>query len=108
RDAEELSRLRTVHQHDLAAASTRQRELDVTIAEESLEALRRQRESADYRRSYYQELIAARRSGWELTEGAARHIANTVRISQGTMNALAAVTALLPQIGSPFSMKYGG
>jgi hypothetical protein len=108
RDGEELARLRMVHQRGLASLSTRLREWDVDLAGQSLESVRRQREATEYRRDFFQSLLDNDRTGWEVTETRARQTAAGIRTIEATLGFLAATQTLLPQVGSPFAMKYGG
>lgn len=108
RDGEEMTRLRTVHQKNLSELTTRLHEWEVNIAEETLEAVNRQREAAQFRQEFYQGLLDRDRNGWEIAESVARHVAAGIRVTQGTIGFLSAIFTLVPQIGSPFAMKYGG
>ena len=47
-------------------------------------------------------------TGWEITEQVSRHTASLIRATEATLGFLSAITALSPQVGSPFAMKYGG
>lgn len=108
RDGEELARLRTVQSKNLALFTTKIRDWEVRVAEESLEATRRQKESAETRRDFYQGLLDRDRNGWEIAESAARHVAAGIRAVQGAMGFVAAFLTAIPEVGSPFAMKYGG
>ncbi len=108
RDGETLARLRTVHQQTLGAMTTRHREQEIAIAEESLEALRQQRVTAEERAGFYGSLLENGRSGWEQTQTLSRHIASTAQGLVAAPTAIAAIAALVPQFGSAFAMTYGG
>ncbi|MGN6108086.1 MAG: hypothetical protein ACTHU0_23465, partial [Kofleriaceae bacterium] len=108
RDGEELARLRHVHQKNVAAFSTRFREWDIRIAEEALASTEQQRDAAAARQDFYQELLDTDRTRWEVAESVARHTAAGLKALEGTLGFASAVTTLLPTVGSPFAMKYGG
>ena len=108
RDAEELNRLRLTQQMNLAQLTTRMRQFDIDTAAESLEAINRQLEAARYRSDFYGGLISQDRSGWEIGESIARHLASASYVTESVLDTIAAIEALIPQVGSPFAMKYGG
>ena len=47
-------------------------------------------------------------TGWETTQQKARHTATALQISAGFLDVLSGVIYLIPQLGSPFALKYGG
>lgn len=108
RDGEHLNRVRMTQQLNLAQMTTQVLRLDLQVASEILESVEQQRASVEYRRDYYANLIADGRSGWELAESIARHTSSGLRALEGTLGFISAVTTLLPDVGSPFAMKYGG
>lgn len=108
RDGEELSRLRTLQSKNLGLFSTKLREWDVNLAEEGLISTERQKEAADTRREFYQGLLDRDRNGWEIAETVARHVSSGIRAVQGTMGFVSAFLTAIPEVGSPFAMKYGG
>ncbi|WP_438033698.1 neuraminidase-like domain-containing protein [Sorangium sp. So ce204] len=108
RDNEELSRLRVVHQQNLLEMTTKLRELDLQVADEAIEQLRRQKAAIEYRHDYYQGLLDGDLSAWERTQQGARHAATIASGIGALQQMLAGVLYLVPQLGSPFAMKYGG
>ncbi|MCW5801525.1 MAG: hypothetical protein KIT31_03995 [Deltaproteobacteria bacterium] len=107
-DVEDLNRARLDQALALAQLTTRQRRLEIALAEEGLAIAQRQREAAQYRRDFYAGLSAEDRNRWEVTESAARHASSGLRTASATLEFLAGVLHLIPQVGSPFAMKYGG
>ncbi len=108
KDAEEMSRLSVVHQKNIASLSTRLRDFDIGTAQETLAATEAQRDAAVVRRDFYQGLLDEGNNGWETSERISRHLAASIRSLQGALDFVAAISTALPQIGSPFAMKYGG
>ena len=108
RDSDALTRLRYEQGLALARMTTRQRDLDVQSADESLAAIVRQRESAEYRLDYYTALADGGRSRLELAESAARRGALTLRAAASGLFSAAGIARLIPQIGSAFAMTFGG
>ena len=108
RDAEGLAKLRNVHQKNILALTTEVRKNELKIAEESVEIVTRRQAAAEYRRDYYGELVSAGLSAWEITEYASRVTASAIKGVETTFQTAASISFLLPQLGSPFAMKYGG
>jgi hypothetical protein len=108
KDGEELSRLRIVQQQNLTRMTTQIRRWEITTAEDALDSLNKQLESAEYRRDFYDGLVSSDRNGWEVAESIARHAASGALVTESVLDTIAAITALQPQVGSPFAMKYGG
>jgi hypothetical protein len=108
KDSEEMGRLRLVHQQNLSRMTTQLRRWDISAAEDSVIALERQKEAAEYRREFYQGLANQERNPTEGVQAAMRHLASSVYIMESLLQFLGGVTALIPQSGVPFIMKYGG
>jgi Tc toxin complex TcA C-terminal TcB-binding domain/ABC toxin N-terminal region/Neuraminidase-like domain len=108
KDAEELARLRNVHELNLLRLRTRTLEWEVAAAEDTTAALERQRDAVEYRRGYYASLRATQLSDFERTEQIARHTASLSHIVAATISFGSAVATAVPNAGSPFAMTYGG
>lgn len=108
KDGEELGRLRLVHQQNLSRMTTQLRRWDVRVAEESLAALERQRDAAEYRRAWNQGLYDQNRTPAEGLQTIARHTASVVYGAEALTQLSRAIVALIPSVGSPFSMNWGG
>jgi hypothetical protein len=108
RDAETLTKLRNVQQKNLLAMTTEVKRNELKIAEEGLELARRRQTAAQYRFDYYDGLITSGLTGAEITETASRVTATVMSATRLTIATAAGVAHLLPQVGSPFAMKYGG
>ncbi len=108
RDAEELARLRDSHQRNILALSTEVKRNELKIAEEGATIARRRQEAAQYRHDYYDGLIAAGLNAGEITQTAARVTSSVLRTGAAVFDILASIAHLVPQVGSPFAMKYGG
>jgi hypothetical protein len=108
KDAEELNRLRTVHQQHLLQMSSRVRTWEIEAAQDSIETLERQKAAVEYRRGYYEALVRDDRNDWETAQSVARHVVSGLRGGSAALATLSGALHLLPQLGSPFAMKYGG
>lgn len=108
RDAEELAKLRNVHQRNLLALTSEVKKNELKIAEESVEIATRRQAAAGYRKDYYADLVSAGLTPAELTQSGAQIAGLTVKAVQTGLATGAGISYLLPQVGSPFAMKYGG
>jgi Tc toxin complex TcA C-terminal TcB-binding domain len=108
RDTEELNELRVEHQRQLLILTTKVREWEYDAAAAAVESLQKRRDGAQHRRAYYQTLVDTGLSPEEWTQRISRHIATGLRTAEATLDMIAGVTHLIPQLGSPFAMKYGG
>jgi hypothetical protein len=108
RDAEELGRLRAVHETNLLKLSRDINKWEVEAASETEQSLRKQREAAQYRRDHYQALLDEDLLTSERTQQDARHTASILTGVASRLDTLAGIIHLIPQIGSPFAMTYGG
>jgi hypothetical protein len=108
KDGEALAKLRVVHEQHIAKLSTQLKQWEIDAADASLTAANRQKEAAEFRQDHYQGLIDTDLTAWERIEQLARHTASTVYITESIIQGLGSIAALVPQLGSPFAMKYGG
>ncbi len=109
KDVEELNRLRTVHQQNLLKLSTQMREQEIDAASEAELALQRQQDTVTYRKDYYKGLIGPPdRTPAEQRQSRARNTASNLQQQAAELDILAAILHLLPQIGAPTAMKFGG
>jgi hypothetical protein len=108
KDTEELNELRVVHQKELLALTTDVRTWEYESASNAVEALEQRRASIQHRRDYFEQLVRTGLNVEEWTQRIMRQLSTSIRISEGVLDIVAGVTHLIPQLGSPFAMKYGG
>jgi hypothetical protein len=108
KDLEELTRLRATHEQNLLLLTTRAREREIEEANQTIEALQDQEQAAEYRRDYYRGLAKAGLTAWETTQSLGLVADSVIRGGAAGLQFLSSVLGLLPDIGSPFAMKYGG
>jgi hypothetical protein len=108
RDAEELARLRNTHQKNILALTTEVKRNELKVAEEGVEATRRRQNAAQYRYDYYAGLISAGLTAAEITQTGARFTAMGFQAGMLGLRTGAAIAGILPSVGSPFAMTYGG
>ena len=108
RDGEELTRLRTVHEQNLLKLRSQMTQWEIDAAEDTLESLRRQRSAAEYRRDYYNNLLETGLSPSEQTQQVSQAGLSAIHEIEGVLFLVRAVMSLVPEIGAPTAMKYGG
>ncbi|MDB4891180.1 MAG: hypothetical protein JWL61_3035 [Gemmatimonadetes bacterium] len=108
RDAEELTRLRTVHEQNLLKMRSKTMQLEIKAAEESLESLRRQKTAGEYRRDHFAALLRTGLSDYERVQQVGTHIASGLHGIEATVQIMSGILSLIPQLGAPTAIVYGG
>lgn len=108
KDVEELTLLRSVHERDLLRMTREVKTQQVREAQFTLQSLVEAKTNVESRIVHLQGLIDEGLTGWEITQQVSRHAATGVRLGESVVHLQAAITYLIPQVGSPFAMKYGG
>lgn len=109
KDAEELARLRLVHQQNILKLTTRLRDQEIAAAEASLEALLRRQQTVTNRRNFYQGLIDQGWSQWEEAQVGLKIIGHSTKTAVPLLNALAGAFSVPPHtLGTSFSTPAKG
>lgn len=108
KDTEELARLRNVQQRNVLALTTELRQNELKIAQEGVTMATLRQAAAQYRFDYYNDLVSKGLTASEITQDAARITASVLRTTAAITDTIAAIAHLIPDVGSPFAMKYGG
>lgn len=108
RDSEQLARLRNVHLRNVLELTTEIREQEIAIAEQTILGLEQRVEAIKYRRDYFAGLLETPVNEAEGIQSATQVAASLARTGAGIVDTVAAVCHLVPEVGSPFAMKYGG
>lgn len=108
RDAEELTRIQSTQQQQILALTTKAKQWELASAQVNLDATIRRKIAVENRRTHYADLVTAGLNGWETIESIGTHTASTILGTAAAHNFFAAVLGLVPQLGSPFAMTYGG
>lgn len=108
KDAEELSLLRSTNEKVLLGLTTKTKEKQIDEAEETLSSLDESKESAKRRKKYYDGLIKKGYISEEQSQLKNLEKANTKNKIADITTTVASFTYLIPQMGSPFSMNFGG
>ena len=108
KDIEELNLLHTVHQQNILKQTTQVQQWEIDAAAETYQSLQKRKESVEYRMGHYQELIDEGLNPAETLQTVSKGVASGLRIVAAGLDTAAAIMYLVPQVGSPFAMKYGG
>ncbi|MTI86960.1 MAG: hypothetical protein FH748_03210 [Balneolaceae bacterium] len=108
KDAEELRLLRSVHEQNILNMTEKVKEKQIEEAEYTLEATKESKENVQNRIDYYEGLISTGLLPWEVTEQLSKHTATALVTAETVLRLTAGISHLVPQVGAPTSMKYGG
>jgi hypothetical protein len=108
RDAEELSQLRLVHQQNIQKMTGNVRRAEIRAAEESINALDRQKDMVTARRDHLTAQAEENLNPSEQIQLGMRSGATVFQVYASVYNAIGAAAGLVPQVGAPTSMKWGG
>lgn len=107
-DAEALAQLRQGQEIEILNLTTKVREKQIEQLDCAISSLEYSRESADTRNRFYQRLIDMGLSPSEQLNISAMILANVFNMGGSLMRGLSSVSYLVPNVGSPFAMTYGG
>jgi len=108
RDAQQLEVLRVTQQQNILAMTTATKQADVDAAQNAVDTLNAQLDTAQFRHDYFQGLIEEWLNPGEIAETGIRALALANRVSAVIQLCLAGVMNLIPNLGSPFAITYGG
>lgn len=108
RDGEELTRLRTVHEQNLLKQRSRSAQLEIDAAEDTIASLVAQRAAAQQRREYFTSLSTAGLLASESKHQQLQEAAAGIRTMAGVSQVVASVLSIIPDLGAPTAMKFGG
>lgn len=108
KDVEELTLLRSVHERNILRMTTAVKKQQMAEAKHQYQAMVETRTNVENRIAYYQGLIEAGLTGWEVTQQTTKHAGTVLLAAETALRLTASISYLLPQVGSPFAMKYGG
>jgi hypothetical protein len=108
KDGEELTLLRAVHERNILRMTKDIKKQQLSEAQYQLQAMAEAKANVQNRIDYYQGLIDAGLTGWEVTQQGASRQGKSFMELVGVNRILAAIFYLIPEVGSPFAMKFGG
>jgi hypothetical protein len=108
KDAESLSVLQNTQENVLLNMTTIQREQQIMMYTANGSALNESLLSAQARYEYYNTLVSKGLNVGEILNIAGMTTATALNVASGILGTAAAVGYLVPNVGSPFAMTYGG
>lgn len=108
RDGEELAQLRAVHEQNLLTMRSRMGQLEIDAAEQTLEGLRLQQSAAEYKETHYRALSDVGLLASESKQQQLQRDASRFRTQASLAQFLAGVLSVIPDVGAPTAMKFGG
>lgn len=108
RDAEELTLLRSRHEQNILTLTTKNKKRQIEQTKSNLANLLETKANIENRKAHYQSLIEEGLIEWENVEQIAKWTSGSIRTAEGVLQFLSGGLRLIPQVGSPFAMKYGG
>jgi len=108
KDIEQLNLIRTSHEKEILQLTTQLKQDAISEAKAQESALQSQLDNVQIKIDYYSDLIDKGLNAWELTQEYSRMV-STGYLALGSIADLhSSLLFLIPVIGSPFSLNYGG
>lgn len=108
KDNEELSKLRVIHEKNVLALSKSVNDKEIESAQESLNSLYERRKIIEYRVSHFTNLINNGENKFENEQRNAQKKAFISRERSQIMSMIASISHLVPQMGAPTAITFGG
>jgi hypothetical protein len=108
RDAQQLEVLRVTQQQNILAMTTSTKQAEIDAAQNAVDTLNAQLDTAQFRHDYFQGLIDGWLNPWEILDLGARVNVIGAHGTASLFGNVAGALHLIPQLGSPFSLNYGG
>ncbi|MCI5146979.1 MAG: hypothetical protein D3923_16015, partial [Candidatus Electrothrix sp. AR3] len=108
KDVEELTLLRSVHERNIMKMTKEIKKQQLAEAQCQYQAMLETKTNVQNRIDYYDGLVAEGLTGWENVQSVAKHTSTGLQIVGATFFGSSSLLHLLPQLGSPFAMTYGG
>lgn len=108
KDVEELTLLRSIHERNILKLTRNVKRKQLQDAQYQYKAADAALTNVQNRVDYYQGLIDTGLIPWEVTEQVSKWTSSGIKIGEATLGFLSSAFGFIPQVGSPFAMKYGG
>ena len=108
KDVEELTLLRSVHEQNILKLTKDIKKKQLKEAQHQYNSIQESLKNVQNRINYYQGLIDTDLITWETVQQVARHTGTGLRSISSIFYSTSGITKLLPQLGSPFALKWGG
>ncbi|MBC8548394.1 MAG: hypothetical protein H8D23_01970, partial [Candidatus Brocadiales bacterium] len=108
KDVEELTLLRSVHERNILKMSREIKKRQLKESQHQHKAMEDALANVQNRIDYYNVLIEEGLTGWETTQQFSMHKGTRLKEIEGLLRIQAGINYLMIQVGSPFSMNFGG
>lgn len=108
KDSEELTLLRAMHEQNILTLTSQVKRQQLEQAKTSLNVLLENKKGIEIRKAHYEGLIETGLTIWERTEQISKWTSGGIRTAEATSHLVGSIMGLVPDVGSPFCMKYGG
>lgn len=108
KDSEELVLLRSRHEQNILTLTIRNKQRQIEQAKTNLQVLLENKKNIENRKTHFSGLIEEGLITWETVQQVSRHVGTGLKLAESVVHLMAGITYLIPQVGSPFAMKYGG
>ena len=108
KDGEEMAQLRAVQEKNVLLLRKSILQLEIDAAEATSLSLQKHTDLLQFRQAYYAQLQAVGRIPEEQAEQTARTVSAALREQEAMFGILAGVLGLIPNLGSPMAITYGG
>ena len=108
KDGEEMAQLRAVQEKNVLLLRKNILQLEIDAAEATSLSLQKHSDLLQFRQDYYVQLQAVGRIPEEQAEQSARSVSAALREQEAMLGILAGVLGLIPNLGAPMAITYGG
>ena len=108
KDVEELTLLRSTHEQNLLKMTKEIKKRQIEESIEQIKVLESNKKDVKIRMEYYSELIDKGLNIWESLQSTSIHYSTILQNTENLENLKVALIHLLPQVGAPTSMNFGG
>jgi hypothetical protein len=108
KDVEELTLLRSLHERNILKMTKTIKKKQLQEAQYQYKAMEESLVNVQNRIEHCTDLLSEGLTGWEITQQVSRHTATGLVVAKGVLDLIAGMVYVLPQLGSPFAIKYGG
>lgn len=108
KDIEELTLIRSINEKEILGMTRQLKKNAISEAGNQKAAIDFQAENTQQRVDYYNDLLDGGLTKWETTQQVTKHLSTAFQSVAGYMHFSEGIYALMPQVGSPFAMTYGG
>jgi hypothetical protein len=97
-----------VHEQNILKMTREIKKNQIKEAHEKVESLKAAKTNLENQMNYYSANLDEGLTKWEVMQQASKHLSTAIRLAESVVHIHAGLAYLIPQLGSPFAMKYGG